>query len=140
MDGFRFKSSLFDIEPGEDEEINPRCYGRQLALWLKAKLEERGYTIEPVIAEDWGRCLMCSRAPFMLWVGCGSVADYETAREGDLLPRKEDVIWHCFPVAEVIFWKSIFRNVDTSESLNKLKSDLAQILQQEPAITLLEQP
>jgi len=66
MDGYRFTSDLFEIEPGEDEQINPRRYGRQLASWLKAGLESRGYSVEPVIAEDWGRCLMCSRDPFLL--------------------------------------------------------------------------
>lgn len=69
MDGFWFKSTRFEIEPGEDDEINPRIYGRQLAVWLEEQLEQRGYNVEPVIAEDWGRCLMCSRSPFSLWVG-----------------------------------------------------------------------
>ena len=27
---FWFKSSLFEIEPGEDEEINPNIYGKQV--------------------------------------------------------------------------------------------------------------
>ncbi len=31
MDGYWFTSSLFEIEPGEDDEINPRMYGRQFA-------------------------------------------------------------------------------------------------------------
>ena len=55
-----FKSSKFEIEPGEDEDINPGIYGRQLAVWLRDRLEEHGYSIE-LINEDWGRCLMCSR-------------------------------------------------------------------------------
>jgi hypothetical protein len=67
MKGYRFTSLLFKIEPGEDEEINPSRYGRQLSIWLKKQLEGRGYSIEPIINEDWGRCLMCSREPFMLW-------------------------------------------------------------------------
>lgn len=75
MEGFWFKSSKFEIEPGEDEEINPRIYGRQLAIWLKARLEQTGYAVEEIINEDWGRCLMCARDPFMLWVGCGNVMD-----------------------------------------------------------------
>jgi hypothetical protein len=66
MDGYWFKSTLFEIEPGEDKEINPRMYGRQLSVWLKAQLELHGYFVEPIIKEDWGRCLMCSRQPFSL--------------------------------------------------------------------------
>jgi hypothetical protein len=64
MKGYWFTSLLFKIEPGEDEEINPGRYGRRLSIWLKKQLEGRGHSIEPIINEDWGRCLMCSRDPF----------------------------------------------------------------------------
>jgi hypothetical protein len=138
MKTYEFTSSLFEIEPGEDEEINPRMYGRQLAAWLKAQLEARGYDIEPVIEEDWGRCLMCFREPFMLWVGCGSFPDYDAARPGDPPPAKEKVVWFCYPEAEVPFWKRIFRkSPDTSVALSKLDADLRAILHGEPGITLI---
>ena len=138
--GYWFKSTLFEIEPGEDEEINPRMYGRQLALWLKAKLEQRGYTVEDVIPEDWGRCLMCSRDPFLLWVGCGNVVDYATAKPGDPPPKKEEVVWHCFPAAEVFFWKRLFRKIDTAPAVAQLDAALREILSGGPEITLTEQP
>ena len=140
MDGYWFTSALFEIEPGEDEEINPRMYGRQLAAWLKAKLEQRGYDIEPIIAEDWGRCLMCSRQPFMLWVGCGSVVDYDTAQPDDPPPAKENVVWYCFPMAEVPFWKRIFKRPDTAAQVSRLDADLRAILSDEPNITLVARP
>lgn len=140
LEGYWFKSSKFEIEPGEDEEINPRLYGRQLAVWLKARLEDCGYVVEDVIDEDWGRCLMCSREPFMLWVGCGSVTDYETAQPGDGPPEKEDVVWHCFATAEVSFWKRLFRKVETGPSVAKLYADLGRILRKEPEVTLVEEP
>src|ERR1043166_9062637 len=75
LDGYWFRSARFEVEPGEDKEINPGIYGKQLAEWLKARLEERGYKIEPIINEDWGRCLMCSRDRFLLWVGCANMTD-----------------------------------------------------------------
>ncbi|KRA72815.1 hypothetical protein ASD78_14405 [Lysobacter sp. Root667] len=140
MDGYHFTSTLFEVEPGEDEEINPRMYGRQLAQWLKSQLEKRGYDIEPIIAEDWGRCLMCSRDPFMLWVGCGSMVDYGTAQPGDPPPPNENLIWCCFPMAEVPFWKRIFKNPDTAASVAKLDADLRAILSDEPGITLVAPP
>ena len=139
MDGYFFKSSKFDIEPGEDKEINPRIYGRQLAVWLMAQLENRGYSVEEIINEDWGRCLMCSRDPFMLWVGCGSVIGYDTAQEEDPPPAKENVVWHCFATAEVFFWKRLFRKVDTEPAVSKLYSDLGSILRADSEITLVEQ-
>ena len=73
--GYWFTSSKFEIEPGEDREINPGIYGRQLALWLKAQLEERAYSVDEIVNEDWGRCLIVSRNPFLLWVGCSSISD-----------------------------------------------------------------
>jgi hypothetical protein len=139
-DGYYFKSSRFEIEPGEDEEINPRMYGRQLAIWLKARLEESGHSVEDIINEDWGRCLMCARDPFMLWVGCGSAPDYETAKPGDPPPRKEDVTWYCFATAEVFFWKRLFRKIDTAPAVAKLHADLGRILAAESTITLVAEP
>lgn len=140
MDGFWFKSTLFDIEPGEDDEVNPRIYGRQLAEWLKQQLESLGYQIEPVIAEDWGRCLMCSRAPFMLWVGCGSDVDDDELGPDAPPPSKENIVWYCFPMAEVPIWRRIFRKPNTAPSVEKLSNDLAEILQREPSVTLVPRP
>lgn len=140
MDGYHFKSSLFDIEPGEDEETNPRIYGRQLALWLKTRLEQRGYDIEPVIAEDWGRCLMCYRDPFLLWVGCANMVDYDTAQPGDPPPDRESIIWHCFVAAEVPILKRLFSRPDTAPSLDKLHAELHAILASEPDIRLVPPP
>ena len=52
IQGHWFRSTRFEIEPGEDDEINPGIYGKQLAAWLKARLEDRGYQVEPVIKQD----------------------------------------------------------------------------------------
>jgi hypothetical protein len=135
LSGYWFTSSLFSVEPGEDEEINPGRYGRQLANWLKVQLERRGYSVEPVIAEDWGRCLMLSRVPFMLWVGCGNTEGLAS----DDQPNKE-ITWHCFPVVEIPLLKRLFKRPDTSIALSKLNTDLHAILSAEPAITLVAEP
>jgi len=92
-DGYHFQSTLFEIEPGEDEEINPGRFGRQAAVWLKQKLEQKGYQVEDIINEDWGRCLMCQRTPFSLWVGVGNV-EADSSETGKM-------VWHCFVVAEL---------------------------------------
>ena len=134
MDGYWFTSNLFTVEPGEDEEVNPGRYGRQLAIWLKAQLEQRGYGVEPVIAEDWGRCLMLSRDPFLLWVGCGNVDGSEVG------PPNDKIIWHCFPAAEVPLLKRLFGKPDTSAALSKLDADLRAILSTEPAVKLVAEP
>jgi hypothetical protein len=129
MNVYRFASTLFEIEPGEDEEINPRMYGRQLAAWLKTQLEACGYAVEPVIAEDWGRCLM--------WVGCGNETDYATAQPGDPPPPAEDVVWVCSAEAEIPLWKRLFKRPDPSAALARLDADLKRILDDEPGIAML---
>jgi|SRR5882757_4724738 len=137
--GYWFTSSLFQIEPGEDAEINPGRYGRQLAIWLKKQLGQRGYSVEPILNEDWGRCLMCSRDPFMLWVGCGNVADPER-----LGTHRQDrsVVWHCFVVAEVPWWRRLFSfsRPDTAAAVAKLDQDLAAILTGASEINIVEEP
>ncbi len=139
MKVYQFSSNLFEVEPDEDEEINPRMYGRQLAHWLKNQLEMNGYTVEPIINEDWGRCLMCSREPFMLWVGCGNSPDYLTAKPGDPPPAKEDIIWSCFAEAELSLWQRYVKRLDTSEALTTLDTTLLNILSSERRIKPFEE-
>jgi hypothetical protein len=137
-DGYWFRSSLFEIEPGEDEEINPGIYGRQLASWLRQKLEAGGYSVE-VINEDWGRCLMCQRSPFALWVGVGSVDDEN--RVDGMIPTKDAVVWHCFAVTEGGLRMRMFGKKNEIEmSRAKLDSALASILRAEPGILLVPEP
>jgi hypothetical protein len=51
--GFWFKSNIFEIIAGEDEETNPDRYGKNLGLWLCSKFIERGYSEAELVAEDW---------------------------------------------------------------------------------------
>lgn len=134
MQDYCFTSSKFEVEPGEDEEVNPGLYGRQLARWLKERLEERGYRVEDIINEDWGRCLVCGRDPFMLWVGCGSCGD--PSGPDDVPPPKEAIFWRCFAVAELPLLVRLFRKIDTASAVTKLHADLGEILRAEPEIVL----
>ena len=142
-EGYWFRSTKFEIEPGEDEDINPRIYGRQLARWLAAQLERRGYAVD-IVDEDWGRCLMCRRDPFMLWVGCANVDDDDTATDPAAaeppLPSKDTIVWHCFVAAEVFFWKRLFRRIDTGPAVETLHRELGEILRAEPEIVLIPEP
>lgn len=137
-DGYWFTSSRFEIEPGEDDEINPGIYGKQVAEWLRSRLEERGYTVEPIINEDWGRCLMCGRDPFMLWVGCANM--YGGSFSDDPVPAKEAITWHCFATAEVFFWRRLFRKIETAPAVAKLHADIGAILSAESDIALVPEP
>ena len=71
-----FRSSRFQVEPGEDEETNPGLYGKSLAAWLQARLGEQGIGApEPIIAEDFGWLVVISRKPTFLWLACCNQAD-----------------------------------------------------------------
>jgi hypothetical protein len=140
MTQYWFKTDLFQIEPGEDEEINPRIYGRQFARWLRAQLEAAGYAPEPVIAEDWGRCIVVSREPFRLWVGCGNVMDLAEPKPDDPPPSSEAIVWTCFAEAEVPLWKRLFNKPDTAPALARLNAALATLFAAEPRIRLVEEP
>jgi len=131
MDGFRFTSTLFEIEHGEDAQLNPGRYGRQLALWLGAQFAAHGYAPE-IIAEDWGYCVMLSRDPFLLWVGCGNM------EETGIDASTDAVVWHCFAAAEASLLQRLFRKPQTHGALQKLQADLYAVLNDEPAIALFE--
>jgi hypothetical protein len=131
----RFRSTRFRVEPGEDAEINPGIHGRQLADWLRARLSEAGETVEPVIAEDWGRCLVCRRDSFLLWIGCGNESGI--APPVGPPPAAEDIVWICFVVAEVPLPKRLFARPDTVPAVAALRQKLLDVLDAEPSITLL---
>jgi len=137
---FWFSSSLFDAELSEDEETNPRMYGRQVARWLRERLLALGYPVEEVFGEDWGWCVMCQREPYSMWVACVNLRDYEYVKEGDPPPTKEQLLWSAVSMAEVPFFKYLLRPKSfVSERLAKLDVQLRIILEAEPNIRLVEE-
>ena len=137
--GFWFKSSIFEAEPNEDEETNPRMYGRQVATWLRPKLIELGYEVEEPFGEDWGWCVMCQREPYRMWIGCVNLRDYEYAQPGDPPPPRERLLWNVVPMAEIPFFRYLFRKKpDINPGLDKLSNELKEILASEPAITVVD--
>jgi hypothetical protein len=140
MNEFWFKSTLFDIEPGEDKETNPHCYGKQLSQWLKIKFTGLGYDVEDVIPEDWGWCVMCTRDPYRLWVACGCLVEGADSDVQKSIPNKDNITWQCFVVAEVPFLKRVFKKTDTTEGVKKLEAELETLLKSQAEITLVEAP
>ena len=140
MDQFWFKSKLFEIEPNEDDETNPRIYGKQLASWLRNKLNQIGYNNTECFPDDWGWRIICFRKPFMLFIGCANVNDYDTAIEYDPPPQKDEIVWSCFVGAEIPFFKRIFKKIDTTIEKTKLENDIHEILKAESSILLVDEP
>ena len=139
MEPLCFKSTLFQVQPGEDEETNLYRYGRQLAFWLGERLKAVGYAGVDVISEDWGWCVICSRRPFSLWVGCNNCETMETLEDPERA-QTEPIIWQCFVVAEVPFFRRLFRKPETKPSESKLQKELTQLLSSEPKIQMVECP
>jgi hypothetical protein len=140
MSEFWFKSSLFKVEPGEDEETNPLRFGRQLAHWLAKSLGGAGYPETEPIAEDWGWCVMCERKPVSLWVGCGNVSTEPYSDGAGVLPEATSIVWHCFVVSEPSMLQRLFRKVNSAESVGRLSSTVGRILRAEPGIEMVPEP
>ncbi len=146
--GFWFKSNIFEITVGEDEETNPDRYGKSLGLWLCSKFIELGYSEAELIAEDWGWCVVCSRGEVFLWVGCGSI-NVERSRndyDPEKPPKGHEVVWHVFPEAEIsilnpkAYLKKLFGKLSIEEQLNKLECELELIISSESSISLCSEP
>lgn len=131
-----FRSSLFQVEPGEEEEVNPGRYGRQLAHWLRDRFAALGYPNSEAIPEDWGWCVMLQRDPFMLWIGCGNMDTDDD--DFDPLTQPERIVWHCFVTGELPFWQRLFRKVDP-DAVRQVEQQLAEVLHQETQITIISE-
>jgi len=145
-----FRSDLFKIDPREDEETNPFCYGRSLAEWVRTKFIELGYVPEPVIAEDWGWCVMLTREPFMLWVGCGNdrsafYSKVTPEEKESFVPDGREITWSCLvgtdiPIWTSFFWKRLLGRSTTQEQVDVVTDQLRTILRKEPRINVTSEP
>lgn len=145
---FMFRSDLFQIDPQEDEETNPFCYGRSLAEWVRARFAELGYQPEPVIPEDWGWCVMLQRLPFMLWIGCGNDRSefYDRVApeaKNSFVPNGRELVWSCFvgtdvPVWTLFFWSRLLGKASTDQQVSLVSDQLRAMLLEEARIELLE--
>ena len=97
-----------------------------------------GYPVEEVIAEDWGWCVMCTRDPALMWIGCGASED----PDNETLPLPESIDWHCFVEAELPPWRALSkaRKVDKIALKQRLHAELQAILASEPRIRLISAP
>lgn len=116
MQRYCFESDKFQVVNGEDEETNPGIYGLELSKWLEKELNIRGYSVQEIIPEDWGWCVICKHRPFLLWVGC----------QGEVYDDK--LIWSCFVEAEKPIFRNPFKKLDISESLNDLDGKLFELI------------
>jgi hypothetical protein len=143
-----FKSDIFSVDPNEDEETNPFCYGKQLAAWIAERFRSAGYVPEPIIAEDWGWCVMLQRTPFALWIGCGNersefYASVTPEEKPSFVPPADKLKWTCFVTTDVLiwtsfFWQRLFGRASTTEAVARVTDQLEQFLRAERGISLTE--
>lgn len=133
-----FRSSQFQIESGEDEETNPKCFGRQFANWLRNELLLEGRPVEDVIPEDWGWCIVVQRKPFLLWLGCVNVHDFNTPLE--VCVESSDIVWTCNVVAEQSIIARLFHRIDTSFAVDELFQQARKIIASNQLNILVPEP
>ena len=142
MNNHWFKSSLFEAEASEEEDTNPRCYGRQPATWLKDKLVAQGYTEAEVIPEDFAWVVLCISKPYRLWISVRNLVDYDNTSPDDPPPSKNELLWNCGVVLEQSMLGKLFgkgKN-EAIEERDKLEQQLEQLLTNEPAIEIVDAP
>lgn len=142
------RSDLFLVDPREDDATNPFCYGRSLAEWIRIKFKELGYEPEPIIAEDWGWCVMLKREPFMLWIGCGNDRSkfYDKVspeEKASFAPDGREIVWSCLvggdtPIWTSFFWKKLVGRANTEAQVNVVIEQLRTILLKEPRIDIIQ--
>ena len=145
---FRFRSTNFRIDPTEDEQTNPFCYGRSLAEWLRVKLTWVGYTTEEVIPEDFGWIVVLSRGSGMLWVGCVNEHHHLYAlvspeAKPTFVPDAEPVTWEVWVAFDRPFWSLNFskrrtRIAELEASSRKVAGEIQDLLRSESGIEMLE--
>jgi hypothetical protein len=123
------RSTKFPILPGEEEElVNKGMYGKALAVYLQAKLAERGYDSSFVVCEDWGWWVDLKGFPFAFGVCVYSHPDENgpvefVCTDGAPGPRK----WS---------WKK-FGYIETGPFAKKLIADLVAILETDSDVEII---
>lgn len=68
-----FRSDLFKPFLSEEAQVNPQCYGAELAWWLSRELAKRGIETSYPNYEDWGWFVEYIVDDNEYWLCCGNV-------------------------------------------------------------------
>jgi hypothetical protein len=126
------KSAKFPVLPEEDDElVNEGTYGKALAQYLQARLKDRGYDVPFVCCEDWGWWVQIRGQPFTLGL---------CVYGGPSLGKTQEL---CFTVSREpgrhLSWTR-FRVIDRTVRIEKLFSDLKQIVSEDHDIQVVGYP
>ncbi|MFO1369985.1 MAG: hypothetical protein U1F46_13405 [Marinagarivorans sp.] len=70
-----FTSDLFTPFLPESAQVNPHCYGAELAWWLCQQLAGKGIVTSYPNNEDWGWFIEYGVEDYEYWLCCGNVPD-----------------------------------------------------------------
>jgi hypothetical protein len=118
-----FRSESFPPYDGEENQVNPRRYGKRLAEYMRLGLATSGFTPLDLIAEDWGWVIPIENDKFNLWVGCGNYDEYPD--DGFLCFIEP----HQPKIRRWLIW-----TIDTSLRVTALQMAIDQVLSANPAI------
>ena len=119
-----FRSTLFPPYEGEELETNPGIFGKRLAEFIYAGLNENGFSPREPLGEDWGWLVELENDSFKLSIGCGNYEEYENGFLCFIEPHK--------PVIRKFLF---FGKIDTTERVSALQKAVDKILRSESAIT-----
>jgi hypothetical protein len=121
-----FRSAKFPPYAPEVEEVNPGCWGRRLAEYLKERLAALGIDTADIVSEDCTWVIpIRSSDPFSLSIGCGH-------QYGD------DDVFLCFISPDRPVIRKRFQKFETTQAVSRLASALDEILSSDPEITKLK--
>jgi len=112
-----FVSTEFPAYPGEEEKINPGCFGQRLAEFLRDNLPQHGFKPTTIYCEDWGWVVEIENESFRLWIGCGNRDDSENRFIAFIEPAKPYV------------WR-LFRKIETAPVTERLAQALEAVITQ----------
>ncbi|ASF44794.1 hypothetical protein [Methylovulum psychrotolerans] len=115
-----FDSELFSPYLPDESQVNPHCYGAELAYWLSRKLADHGIVTSYPNAEDWGWFIeYLTESGDEFWLCCSN--RNSSAKQ-----------WQCFIEAKT---KRLFgRNKPKIECAKSLLKALCCILEEEQEV------
>ena len=120
-----FESSAFPVAEGEDAATNPGIFGKALAEWLSARLNERGVPAKAPYAEDWGWCVEVANHKYPTGLACASDDGEKTS-------------WRVYAFSDLGLLGG-FRGKDASvRTVNELVETVKDLLSKESSVTNLQ--
>ena len=116
-----FRSTAFPPYEAESEEVNPGRFGKRLAEYLSAALQERGEHVGELFPEDWGWVVPIENAAFNLWIGVGN---YEEYADGFL----------CFIEPHQGFVRKLWKKIPARERIEVLQRRIDEALKSHPEV------